>query len=136
MPIRYEWADDQQLILNIYIEFPWTWTEYNATIDEVMPMLRDLGHPCATVVNTEEMKSLPKDGNVVQILMNVEKKMPENIFASGIVGPSQAIRVFMNVLMKMRPRAQRTAFFAESMEDAYSRIHERYHELYTNRGES
>jgi len=130
MGIRYEWADDSQLIMNIYLEFPWTWAEYNEMVGIIMPMLRDLGHPCATVVETSRIGSVPKDGNALQILMNVEKMMPDNVFASAVVGSPYGIRVFMNILMKLRPRARSIAIFTKTMEEAEEKIKARYRELY------
>lgn len=130
MGVRYDWADADQLIMNIYLEAPWTWKEYNETIAILMPMLRDLGRPCATVVDTSKMGALPKDGNVMRILMNVENVMPDNLFASVVVGAHHAIMVFMNALMKIRPRAGRTALFTETMDEAYTAVRKRYTELY------
>ena len=130
MGIRYEWADSSQIIMNIYIEFPWTWKEYNEKISEVMPMLRDLGYPCATVVDTTQMQSIPKDGSIMQILLNVDKSMPDNLFASVVVGTAFSIQVFMNILMKLRPRAKRMALFTETMDEAYIKIQERYEETF------
>jgi len=131
MGVRYEWADDTKLIMNLYLEQPWTWKEYNAMTDEVMPVLRELNHPCATVVDVRRMGALPRDGNVLQILLGVERTMPENIFASVIVGAPYIITVFMNMLMKLRPRASRLALFANTMEEAHARIHERYRQMFT-----
>jgi len=126
MGVKYEWADKSQIIMNIYIEHPWTWKEYNITIAEVMPMLRDLAYPCATVVDTTQMKAIPKDGSIMQVLLNVEKSMPDNLFASVVVGRAFSIQVFMNILMKLRPRVQRMALFTDTMEEAYVKIQERY----------
>lgn len=135
MPIRYEWADDSHLILNFYIEFPWTWTEYNQLVDEVMPMLAELKTPCATAVDTTKMGSLPKDGNAIRNLMNLEQKMPENLFASVVVGSNYMVRVFMNLLMKLRPRAQRMTLFTKTMEEAHEKIRERHKQLLAEVGD-
>ena len=130
MGVRYGWADINQIIMNIYLEYPWTWKEYNIAIAEVMPMLGDLAYPCATVVDTTQMKSIPKDASIMQVLLNVEKSMPDNLFASVVVGTAFSIQVFMNILMKLRPRAQRMALFTDTMEEAYVKIAERYEETF------
>jgi C4-dicarboxylate-specific signal transduction histidine kinase len=129
MGIRYEWADDSKIIMNVYLEAPWTWAEYHQMTGIIMPMIRELGHPSSTVVDVAKMGSLPKDGNTLQILMNVEKIMPDNLFASVLVGAPYSITVFMNMLMKLRPRAKRTAMFTQTMEEAHAKVHARYQQL-------
>src|SRR5436190_1396056 len=75
MGVHYEWADDRQIIMNVHLEYPWSWAEYNAMMATLMPMLSDLKHPCATVVDCSRMRNLPSDGNVLNILLNVEKNL-------------------------------------------------------------
>lgn len=130
MGVRYEWADDSHRIIHFHVEVPWTWKEYNALTAEVMPMLTELKHPCATVVDATKMGTLPKDGNILQILMRVEREMPENVFASAIVGAPYVVTVFMNILIKLRPRAKRMALFVNTMEEAHAQIMARYKQLY------
>jgi hypothetical protein len=130
MGIRYEWLDDSKIIMLLYVEAPWTWTEYNQVIATVMPMLGKLNYPCATIVETSKFKILPKDGNALEILKNVEKTMPPNLFASAIVSAPYSIRVFMNILMKLRPRAERLALFTATIEEARTQIYARHREFY------
>ncbi len=130
MGVRYEWADDRQIIMNVTLEYPWTWNEYLEMMKVLMPLLHDLKHPCATVVDCSKMGTLPKDGNVLSILMNVEKNMPSNVFASVIVAAPYGVGVFMNMLMKMRPRAKSLALFTPTMAEAHAKIYARYDKLY------
>ena len=102
MGVRYEWADERQIIMNIYLEYPWTWTEYLAMMGTLMQILRDTNHPCATAVDCTQLGHLPSDGNVLSILMNVEKSMPPNVFASVVVAAPYGVSVFMNMLMKLK----------------------------------
>lgn len=132
MGIRYEWADNRQIIMNIYVEQPWTWAEYNAMMETLLPTLRDLGHPCATAVDCSRMGALPKDGNFLNILMNVEKSMPPNVFASAIVAEPYAVSVFMNMLMKLRPRARMMTLFTQTMDEAHQKINARYQEQFAH----
>ncbi len=67
--------------------------------------------------------------NIVQILLNVDRSMPDNLFASAIVGAPYGVTVFMNVLTKLSPHAKRLALFTSSLEEARERIFARYHEL-------
>ncbi|MBL8161996.1 MAG: hypothetical protein JNJ61_08420 [Anaerolineae bacterium] len=135
MGIRYEWADDHKIILDIYLETPWTWVEYNDNLKVIMPMLRDLKYPCATTVNTSKMGSIPNDGNVLENLIGVEKNMPDNVFASAIIAAPYVISVFMNILMRVRPRAQRLALFTSTPQEAHQKIYARYRELYPDLAE-
>lgn len=133
MGVRYEWADDSHLIMNVFVEFPWSWGEYVKLTDELMPILRDAGHPCATIVDTSKMGSLARDGNPMQNLLHAEKTIPDNVFASVIVGAPFGISIFMNMLMKIRPRAQRMAIFTNSTEEAHQKIMERYQSQFPDR---
>jgi hypothetical protein len=135
MGIRYEWADDRQIIMNIHLEHPWTWAEYNEMMEILMPMLTELGHPCATIVDCSQMHTLPNDGNVLHNFINVEKKMAPNIFASVIVAAPQLVGVFMNVLMRLRPRAATLALFTSTMEEAYEKIYARHAELQADKSQ-
>lgn len=129
MGVRYEWADDRQIIMNVYLEQPWTWKQYLDMMNILMPVLRNTPHPCATAVDCSQMGALPKDGNVLGILMNVEKIMPPNVFASVVVAAPYGVGVFMNMLMKLRPRAQVLALFTKNMAEAHAKIYARYEKL-------
>jgi hypothetical protein len=129
MSIRYEWADDSKIIMNIYMEHPWTWAEYHQLTATIMPLIRELGHPSSTAVNVSKMGSLPRDGNVLQILMNLEKSMPENLFASALIGAPYGLMIFMNMLMKLRPNAKRIALFTQTTEEAHEKILARYQQI-------
>lgn len=130
MSVRYEWADNRQIIMQIFIEYPWTWAEYNAMMETLTPLLQSLDRPCATVVDCSRMGALPKDGSILNVLMNAEKKLPANVFASAIVAAPYAVSVFMNVLMKLRPRASVLALFTQTMEEAHEKIYARYQEQF------
>ena len=131
MGIRYEWGDKQELILNFYIEYPWTWAEYHEKIDEMMPILADLGRPCASVVDCTNLRSLPKDSQFLTVLMNTQKRMPDNLFASAVVAAPYIVTVFLNMLTQLRPDAERLMLFAHTQEEAYTKIYARYNELYS-----
>lgn len=129
MGVSYEWAEDNDVILYIHIEFPWTLHEYTEKTTEVMHMLRDLGSPCATIVDVTKMGGIPKDGNVIQALVNIEKQMPDNLFASAVVGMSYSTSIFMNILTGLRPGAKRRAIFAKTMDEAREKVLSRYQEF-------
>ena len=130
MGVRYAWADERQIIMNVYLEHPWTWKEYLAMMDILLPLLRGTNHPCATIVDCTNIGRLPSDGNVLSILMNVEKSMPPNVFASVIVAAPYGVGVFMNMLMKMRPRAKVLALFTKTASEAETKIYARYKEQF------
>ena len=134
MGVRYEWVDERQIIMTVYLEYPWTWKEYLDMMNVLMPILREIKHPCATIVDCSRLGSLPKDGNVLNILMNVEKSMPPNVFASVIVAAPYGVGVFMNMLMKMRPRAKVLALFTKTTAEAQTAIYARYSKLYADVG--
>jgi hypothetical protein len=130
MGIHYEWADERKIIMNIHIEFPWTWAEYKATMQVLMPLVRGVNHPVATAVDCSRLGAIPKDGNTLDILLNVEKGMPDNLFASAVVGGPYGVDVFMNMLTKLRPRAKRMTLFSKTLAEAHEKIYARHQELY------
>lgn len=128
MGCRYEWADDSHLIMNITIEAPWTWEEYNDLTNELFPLVQSTGKPCATTVDVTNMGSIPK-GNVLMQLTRAESMMPDNVFASALVGAPYAVTVFMDILMRIRPRARRLTLFARTLPEAHERIRAMYAKL-------
>lgn len=125
MGCRYEWADENHLIVNVYIEAPWTWQEYDNLTTEMLPILQSLKKPCATAVDVTHMGALPK-GNVLMHMTRAENMLPENVFASAVVGAPYAVMVFMEILMRIRPRARRIALFTRTLPEAHERIQAAY----------
>ncbi|MBI1280538.1 MAG: hypothetical protein GC179_20615 [Anaerolineaceae bacterium] len=125
MGCRAEWADDDHLIMDLYVEVPWDWEEFMLAVDATFSKLRTLGKPCATTVDVTRMGSFPK-GNVLRYLTEIEKAMPQNVFASALVGAPYTLTIFMDIMMKIRPRAQRIALFTKTREEAHQKIRDRY----------
>lgn len=126
MGIRHEWADSNEIILTIYVEFPWTWTEYLEKVEPLLATIKTKATPCATVIDVSKMQSIPKDGNMLQILLYVDKVMPANVFASTMVGANPIVMTFMNLVTKLRPNAKRLVSFTRTLDEAYSSIYKRY----------
>lgn len=125
MGCRYEWADDSHLIMNVYMESPWTWEEYDSVVSTLFSTLRDLGQPCATAVDVSRIGRIPK-GNALMHLNRMEKLMPENVFSTAVVGAPYIVSVFMDIIMRTRPRAGRITVFANSLAEAHEKIRERH----------
>ena len=125
MGCRTEWEDDDHLIMDLYIEAPWTWVEFMTQVEATFSELKALKNPCATSVDISHIGTLPK-GNVLRYLTEVENMMPENVFASALVGAPYSITVFMDIMMRMRPRAKRIAIFAKTSQEAHEKIREKY----------
>jgi hypothetical protein len=128
MGCRNEWADDTHLIMDLFVEAPWTWAEFMNHAEQTFSTIKAMGTPCATTVDVSRMGSLPK-GNVLGYLTQIEKQMPNNVFASAVIGAPYMVSVFMDIIMRMRPRAQRIALFAKTREEAHEKILERYAKL-------
>jgi hypothetical protein len=124
----HEWADDSHLIMNIYIEAPWTWEEFTQDSNEVFGLLAQMGKPCATVVDVTRMGKLPP-GNALSYIINVERIMPANVFASALVGAPYVIRGLMDIVVRVRPHARRIAVFPRTLSEAHVKIRQRYAEL-------
>ena len=128
MGCSYQWTDDDHLIMDIVIEAPWTWTEFMSQAGEVFAIIKAEGKSCATAVDVINMGTMPP-GNILRNLTEIENMMPANIFASAIVGAPYMVTVFMDILTKMRPRAQRIALFTKTRTEAHEKIMERYAKL-------
>jgi hypothetical protein len=72
-------------------------------------------------------------GNIMGNLQRMEKNMPPRMFASALVGAPYMATVFMNVLMKIRPRVKKIAIYTNTMEEAHFYIRERYQRLYVEK---
>jgi hypothetical protein len=131
MGCRYEWADDNHIIMNVYIEAPWTWEEYNGMLHEMFGQLRNTGKPCANAVDVTRMGRLPR-GNALMYLGTVEKQMPANVFASALVGAPYILATFMDIIIRARPRAKMIALFAKTMPEAHAKIMDRYAKISTS----
>ncbi len=130
MGIRYEWDDERQIIMNIYMEHPWTWGDFHAMMAEISELLKDSDRPYATAVDCSRMGSIPKDGNFLNILMNSERSMPPNNFASALVAAPYGVTVFINMILKIRPNPDVLTLFAPTMAEAHEKIYACYEERY------
>lgn len=128
MGCRDQWADDSHLIMNLYVEAPWTWDELMSHVRQVYSMVQAENKPCATTVDVSQIGTLPV-GNVLRHLNEIDSIMPENVFASAIIGAPQIVSVFMDIMMRMRPHAQRVGLFAKDHAEAYAKIRERYEQM-------
>jgi hypothetical protein len=129
--VRYEWDNEDRIILYVYVEYPWTWKEYLETARVLKKIIDDLDHPCATIVDTTKFGSLPKDGNAIQVLLKIDKLLSDNIFATALVGAPYGIIVFLNMMMKLRPRLQDITFFTQTLDEARTKIFERYDQMHS-----
>lgn len=128
MGCRHEWSTEYEMVLNIYVEAPWTWDELMDDMVVSFAAVRMFGKPCATVVDVSRIGGLPK-GNALTYLTEIDREMPDNVFASAMVGAPYMVNVFMDILMSIRPRAKRLAMFTRTMDEAYEKIWERYQQL-------
>ena len=114
--------------MDLYIEAPWTWDEFMSHVEQVFALIRAEDKPCATTVDVSRMGAFPV-GNVLRHLNEIDSQMPDTVFISVIIGAPQIVSVFMEILMRMRPHAQRVGLFAKTHEDARAKIMERYETL-------
>ncbi|GEM_PF-1264926 len=132
MGVSYQWSDDKKMIMEIVITAPWTWQEYMAHLKPIMNEVAEGDTPRATLVDVSQMGAMPRDGNIIQNLLYVDKVMPKNVFASSMVGAPALVVAFMNVLVKLRPSAKRLVAFNKTREEARELIYIRYNKLYPN----
>jgi hypothetical protein len=128
MGCRYAWADDNQFIMNLSIQAPWSWDEYNDLMAEVFPILKATGKPCATAVDVSKIGKLP-NGNALSYLRRAEKLIPENVFASAIIGAPYIVTVFLDVLAHTYPHVRRITMFATTLSEAHQKLHDKYQEI-------
>jgi hypothetical protein len=133
MGVRAEWSSSNRHVVYIAIEYPWTWEEYRALLDVLMPEVAGKPHPVATIVDISRMKMFPPHGNVMQNMKYIEQVLPRNVFGSVVVNPPASATAFMNVTMKIRERSKEITMFADSVAEAYELLAERFNELYPNK---
>ena len=129
MGCTYKWADDSHLIMDLLVEAPWTWDEYNSLLNEVFPILKNLNKPCAVTVDVSRVGKLPP-GNALSYLGRAEKLMPINLFASVIVGAPYIVTIFIDIMTRTRPHSRHATRFAKTVAEAHEKIHETYQQLF------
>ena len=126
MGIHFTWDDpNRQDALLIVIQHPWTWQEYDDSADQAFALLAQQQHPVANIVDVTRAGKLPL-GNPLPHLRHVYRMMPANMTASVVVGASPSIRLFVNVLTGIYPRAKSLAHFTTTMEEARAIIKEQH----------
>ncbi len=131
MGCKYAWADDSHLIMDAYVEFPWKWPDYDSMTSEMFDLIRLENHPCATVVDISHMGGIPR-GNVMGSLTRMENLMPDNVFASAVVGAPYMAMVFLDILFRIRPRARSRALFTNTIDEAHAKIKEWYQQKFAS----
>lgn len=124
MGIHYEWLNERQEIMLFYLEAPWTWDEYEILGPQMAEEITRRGIPIANIVDVSKMGYLPP-GNVLFHLQKAGKTMPDNLFASAIVGAPYGATVFMDILMRLQPQHKQRMFFVKTMDEALERIEQR-----------
>jgi hypothetical protein len=124
MGIHFTWDDlARQDILLFVIQTPWTWQEYDDAADEAFALLAQQQQPVANIVDATQAGKLPP-GNPLPHLRHVYRLMPNNMTASVVVGASPTVRLFINVLGGIYPRAKSLAYFAATIQEARAIIKE------------
>ena len=126
MGIYFKWDNpDRQDILLFVIQTPWTWQEYDDAATQAFALLAQQQHPVANIVEATHAGRLPP-GNPLPHLRRVYQQMPPNMTASVVVGASPTIRLFVNVLTGIYPRAKRLARFTATIDEARAIINEQH----------
>src|SRR5690348_6382305 len=106
MGIRFEWDDpNRKEIMLFLVRRPWTWEEYDEIADQAFAVLAQQSHPVATIVDVTQGGKLPL-GSPMPHLRRVYRLMPPTLTVSVVVGGPPAIRLFINVLASIYPRAK------------------------------
>jgi hypothetical protein len=129
--IRFEWADERRIILNVFIEHPWTWQEYNDNTQKIFAEVRTTGRPASTVVDVTHMKAIPQ-GSALTHLRHMEESMPESVFVTVVVGAPHIAVILLDILMRIRPRFRRKTLFTSTMDEAHEQVYKIYDQLYTS----
>lgn len=129
MGIQARWANDEYRAVIISIVHPWKWEEYDRIVDELIIMMGTVDHPCATIVDTSNMGALPK-GSPIAHMKRFEQMRPKNQFAGVMVGAPYSARIFLDIMVKLRPAAANLRLYANSIEDAHKMIDRLYAEQF------
>lgn len=123
MGIQFQLEEPDLTICYATFQAPWTWGEYDTTLDRMMERIRVLPHPVATVVDLTDVGRLPV-GNVLMHLRRTDEMMPENIDISVLVNAPYAVTTFMSILMRVRPHVRTMTRYARSLDEARALVAE------------
>ncbi len=124
MGVHFEWFNEQQDIMLCRIQAPWTWAEYEVVGPLMAAEIRQKNYPVANVVDVSKMGAMP-GGNPLGHLQQAGRTMPENIYASAIVGAPYGATIFMDILMRLQPQHKQKMFFVMTIDEALARIEQR-----------
>jgi hypothetical protein len=124
MGFRYEWMDEDHIIMKLYIEAPWVWEDFHQTVRAMMPLIEATQRPCGL----NKIGMLPR-GNFLQNLIHSEQDTAKNLVSTVIIGAHYTITMFMNLVTKLRPDAKNPLRFTESHDEAYAIIRARCEEV-------
>jgi hypothetical protein len=128
MSFRYEWVDDDHIIMKLYIEAPWVWEDFHQAIKTMMPIIEATQHPVGLAIDVNKIGMLPR-GNFIQHLIHSEQVTAKNLVSTVIIGAHYTITVFMNLVTKLRPDPKNPLRFTESPDEAYAIIRARCEEV-------
>lgn len=126
MGVRFHWSNSSHVVMHCFIEYPWTWEEYQTAINQITREVLNESHPVGVVMEVSHMKAFPEEGNAVTNLQRSEAILPDNVFGSVLVGAAYHAAKFMNVLTQMNPRSRRATLYAGNIEEGHH-VLEKYH---------
>jgi hypothetical protein len=120
MNVRYQWSDDQTLLL-LTLEEGWTWAEYHSVVRELSAAIRQLGHPVDAIVENTARIPFPS-GSALSHLRQMMRVVPDNIGVIVVVSPNPLVKTINQILFTIAPKLRETVELADTRAEALAII--------------
>jgi hypothetical protein len=127
MTIHFQFEEPRRNICCVVFEPFWTWDELDAQIEAMAAQICTCDYPVATLTDLTRFGPLPGGDALVHLQRAIA--LPDNVDIAILVNAPYALVNVVSFLMQIRPRVQAMTFFAHSLDEGRSFIHERrkYH---------
>lgn len=112
-----EWANTEQTILRSHMEGAVTWDMYNASLDEILVMLKGVSHP-VYFVQTQGKDYIPPKGNAFPHIKRFYLSLPANVRLHIIEGERTLDKMVLMMYLRLHKEIWLVPKFVASYEEA------------------
>lgn len=127
MGVRMYWEDAGKTVMCYDLEGAWTWTEFYAALNQVLPEWETLTHRTDTIVNLLNSAHIPP-GAIGHVKSLADKQKPSSGM-SILVTNNRLAHILYNTARTLYPSVARFFRMALSMREAHEMIHSEREEI-------
>lgn len=117
MGIEQNWDERDQSIIRCTITDDWSWESYHDSTIEIAKMGRAVDHRFDVIVDMRDAGRLPLSAASLQLKSALEK-MPDNYGVTVFVDPDKFMRMILESLDRVLPKAKDHFFVVETVNAA------------------